>query len=503
MNFLFSIITPIYKTPKYKLKRLYNSLLNQTYTYWEWIVYDDSPSEYKEAYDYINELSKDDIRIKLYTNNKNSGSIGEIKRKAFSLGEGEILVEVDHDDELVDTCLENLSIAYNYSNEIGFVYGHACELFEDNGGIIDYGDNWAFGYGRYQISNYNDIDYKVAIVGNINPKTIRHITGIPNHVRSWKRNIYNKIGKHNKNLQVADDYELLVRTFLNTKIAKINVFTYIQYFERDSTNTQFIKNSDIQEMVQRTSKYYNKKIHDRFLEFGIDDYIWIDDSNFNSEIKNPETETFANIIIPENLLRTNLINNIIEKSSNKDIYAYSRVYDIPSTLEYKKSEHYKNLISWIVKLTNCQSYLELGVEYGENIQEIKKIVKKCVGVDINEISNLENIDFYKMTTDEFFSINNNTFDIIFIDASHEFNQVKNDFNNSLNILNKYGIIILHDTDPITPELLSPLHCNDSYRIIDYIELEYNESLNIITLPIQETGMTFVMRKNNRRIYEII
>ena len=124
-------------------------------------------------------------------------------------------------------------------------------------------------------------------------------------------------------------------------------------------------------------------------------------------------------------------------------------------------------------------------------------------MDINEISNLENIDFYKMTTDEFFSINNNTFDIIFIDASHEFNQVKNDFNNSLNILNKYGIIILHDTDPITPELLSPLHCNDSYRIIDYIELEYNESLNIITLPIQETGMTFVMRKNNRRIYEII
>ena len=504
----FSIITPIYKTPIYKLKRLYKSISNQTYDHWEWIVYDDSPPEYTEASEYIQLLSEQDENIRLYRNEKNSGIIGEVKKKAFLLGEGDILVEVDHDDELVDTCLENLLTAYSYSDEIGFVYGHACEQYEDSDDIIDYGDNWAFGYGRYKNAIYNNKEYKVAIVGNINPKTIRHITGIPNHVRSWRKDVYHKIGGHNKTLHVADDYELFVRTFLNTKIAKIDVFTYIQYFERNRSNTQFTKNSDIQEIVKQTASFYNKKIHSKFLEIGISDYVWVDYNHFDTNIKNPEIEEYANIIIPIDLLKNNLIeietkNNLIKMENKQDKYAYSRVYNIPSTLEYKQTEHYSNLIKWMVRLTNCQSYLELGVEYGLNIQEIKNLVKICVGVDINVVDIIDkgNIEFYQMTTDDFFSKNKRTFDIIFVDANHNFEQVKKDFDNSVKILNEFGVIILHDTDPIIEELLTPGHCDDSYKIVDYISSK--KDLNIITLPIQETGLTLVMRKKDRRVNKFI
>ena len=503
MNFLFSIITPIYKTPIYKIKRLYESLLSQTYSNWEWVVYDDSPIDHKESYNYIKNLS--DNRITLYTENKNIGIIGEVKKKAFSLAKGDILVEVDHDDELVDTCLENLSIAYLYSNEIGFVYGHACEIYENSDDIIDYGDNWAFGYGSYKTIEYRNKEYKVAIVGNINPKTIRHITGIPNHVRSWRKDIYNKIGGHNKNLEVADDYELIIRTFLNTKMAKINAFTYIQYF--DSNNTQFEKNSEIQKLVYQTSIFYNKKIHDRFSELNINDYVWVDEYDYNLNLEKSIVESYANIIIPTNLLKTVFLDNIIQPTINniiqvddQDLYGYSRIYDIKSTLKYKKTEHYYNIIKWIIKLTNCQSYLELGVEYGINISEVKDLVKTCVGVDINSFDNSSDIEFYQMTTDNFFSINKRYFDIIFIDANHNFEQVRKDFDNSIRILNKFGIIILHDTDPITSELLEENHCYDSYRIVDYISSK--TTLNIITFPIQETGMTFVMRKGDRRIFNI-
>lgn len=488
-NLFFSIITPIYKTPIYKLERLYLSLVNQTYTNWEWVVFDDSPSEHTESYNYIKSLN--DNRIKLFSNGENSGIIGEVKKKAFFLGEGDILVEVDHDDELIDTCLENLKIAYNYDKEIGFVYGHCCELYEDQEGILDYGDNWGFGYGRYQTGIYKDKEYKVAIVPNINPKTIRHITGIPNHVRSWRKNIYHKIGGHNEDLHVADDYELFVRTFLITKIAKINVFTYIQYFERNHENTQFSKNADIQKITYAVSEIFNEKIHEKFLELGIDDYVWSSDLN----VASPEKEQYVNIIIPTNILK----NNLIEMKNKHDLYGYSRVYGIEPTLEYKQTEHYSNIIKWLVRLTNCQNYLELGVEYGTNIQEIKNIVDICVGVDINVVDIVDKgkIEFYQMTTDEFFKQNKRNFDIIFIDANHEFEQVKKDFNNSLKILNKYGIIILHDTDPIIEELLDPKYCHDSYKIIDYISKK--KDINIITFPIQETGMTFVMRKNDRRV----
>lgn len=501
----FSIITTVYKTSEYKIQRLYNSLLNQTYTEWEWIVYDDSPTGYKETYNIIDILSKNDNKIKLYSDNKNCGIIGEVKRKAFFLAEGEILVEVDHDDELVDTCLENLKIAYEYSDDIGFVYGHACELYEDDKdgkSIIDYGDNFSFGYGYYSNFKYKEKEYKVSICSNINPKTIRHIVGVPNHVRSWRKDIYHKIGGHNKFLNVADDYELIIRTFLNTKIAKINVFTYIQYFERNGSNTQFTKNADIQDLVHLTANFYNSKIHKKFLELGIDDYIYINDTSYNFELNNPTIEQYANIIIPDNLLKGVIeVKKEVESNKNENVYGYSRVYNIKSTLQYKKTEHYSNLIKWIIKLTNCQSYLELGVEYGINITEMKNLVKICVGVDINTVNIAkDNIEFFQMTTDDFFKQNTKKFDIIFVDANHNFEQVKKDFNNSLSILNKFGIIILHDTDPINEELLDENHCYDSYKIIDYISS--NPELNIITFPIQETGMTFVMRKNDKRINEI-
>lgn len=475
----FSIITPIYKTPEFKIQRLYNSLVNQTYSNWEWIVFDDSPTDYKDSYNYVSDLSKSDDRIKLYSDNKNCGIIGEVKRKAFYLGSGDILVEVDHDDELINTCLENLKIAYEYSEDIGFVFGFCCEIYENEENILDYGDDWAFGYGGYTDVIYNNKKYKVATVGNVNPKTIRHIVSIPNHVRTWRKDVYYKIGGHNKHLHVADDYELFVRTFLNTKIAKINVFTYIQYFERNATNTQFVKNRDIQNLVALTANFYNNKIHNRFVELGVNDYVWIDSKTYDLSLPNPVYEEYANIIIPNDIL----INNIHFDSEDKDTYAYSRLYNIPSITKYKQTEHYINFIIWLVKLTNCQSYLELG---SETSQDIKKFVKTCVNV--NDI------------TDDFFKTNNQKFDIVFIDKNHNFEQTKIDFDNSLNVLNKFGIIMIHDTDPITKDLLKPEHCDDCYKINEYIESQ--ENFNIITLPLQESGMTIVMRKNDKRILNI-
>ena len=41
---------------------------------------------------------------------------------------------------------------------------------------------------------------------------------------------------------------------------------------------------------------------------------------------------------------------------------------------------------------------------------------------------------------------------------------------------------------------------ESYKINEYIESQ--ENFNIITLPLQESGMTIVMRKNDKRILNI-
>ena len=40
---------------------------------------------------------------------------------------------------------------------------------------------------------------------------------MPNHCRVWNRDTYHKIRGHSRHISVADDYELIVKTFLETK----------------------------------------------------------------------------------------------------------------------------------------------------------------------------------------------------------------------------------------------------------------------------------------------
>ena len=51
---------------------------------------------------------------------------------------------------------------------------------------------------------------------------------------------------------------------------------------------------------------------------------------------------------------------------------------------------------------------------------------------------------FKMTSNEFFMTNSKKYDLIFVDGDHSSNQVKIDINNSWNILNKGGYLILDD-----------------------------------------------------------
>jgi predicted O-methyltransferase YrrM len=62
----------------------------------------------------------------------------------------------------------------------------------------------------------------------------------------------------------------------------------------------------------------------------------------------------------------------------------------------------------------------------------------------NNLMNIENLNKYKNTSDNFFENNQNFFDIIYIDGLHKYHQVKKDLNNALKFLKKDGIIICDD-----------------------------------------------------------
>jgi glycosyltransferase involved in cell wall biosynthesis len=283
---LVTVFTAAYETGE-KIRRPFLSLLEQTYSNWEWIVVDDSDDNGK-TFKVVNDLAKKDHRIQVFKPWEHSGVIGRIKNWACSLGNGHFLVELDHDDELTDDALDCVVKGFQQFPEAGFLYTDCAEVFED-GTSSTYRNGWAFGYGSYRDVEYRGRLLKSGSAGNINAKTIRHIISAPNHIRAWRKSFYESIGGHNKELHVADDYELIVRTFLKTRMIRVPRLCYLQHI---SENTgQRTRNADIHRHVRSIRTYYDRMIHNRFLELGCEDFIWDEErGESNLNIPNPGVE---------------------------------------------------------------------------------------------------------------------------------------------------------------------------------------------------------------------
>lgn len=297
---LISVFTPVYNTGEL-LYQTYESLRNQTYDNWEWVIVNDSTDERKTG-NVIKNICKKDPRVKEYKLDKQSGgNIGFVKYFACSMTSGELLVELDHDDYLLPNCLHKLKHTMETHPECGFFYSDCIQLFRDTETPLIYPDGWAWGYGYYYDYEHNGKKIKVGSTPNINPKTIRHIVSSPNHVRSWRRNLYFNIGGHNKHLPIADDYELVVRSFLNTKMCKINSPLYVQYYQKESgyINTTDYRRADIQRRVDYIHKYYNSSILNRFNQLGVEDWAYQENplNPLLSKSKFKDSEGYVNIIV--------------------------------------------------------------------------------------------------------------------------------------------------------------------------------------------------------------
>jgi len=269
------------------------SLKHQTYHNWEWVIWDDSDDEGMTAA-MVQAHANLDHRINLIPSPRHSGIIGEIKYNACALSRGAILVELDHDDELTPDALRVVVAAYNKYPEAGFYYTDFAEV-DPHLKPVGYPGGFGFGLGTYRKEMFRGHELYVANAPGISPKTIRHLVAAPNHLRAWRRDTYFKIGGHNRQLHVADDFEILLRTFLGTRMVHIPRLGYIQYHD-EGQNTQRLRNKEIQRHVRFLRWTYDRLIHERFLELGIDDYIWNEEKGFSDFSRpNPDVVQAASI----------------------------------------------------------------------------------------------------------------------------------------------------------------------------------------------------------------
>lgn len=271
----FSVFTCTYNTGEFKLRRLYDSLKSQTYREWDWFIIDDSPNE-----DTVNLIeSFKDPRITVIRNHSIHGNIGFNKHTIAMMCDGDFLCEVDHDDELTADCFETIKDAYKKYPDSDFLYSCALELVMPSKTPIMYPDGWGWGEGLTKTDIINGEKFTFSESPAVNPYSIRTIFAQPNHIRCWKRDFYHKIGGHSTKLSVLDDQELLIRTFLNGKITKIDKALYIQYEGEggrgvNKDNTQSVRFNEIQRTTMLLKNKYDKAIHERVISLGYKDDPW-------------------------------------------------------------------------------------------------------------------------------------------------------------------------------------------------------------------------------------
>ena len=112
-----SVCLAVYKTKPEYLKECIESILNQTFTDFEFLIVDDCPED-KECEKIIKSYA--DNRIKYYRNEKNLG-ISRTRNKLLDLATGEYIAVMDHDDISLPTRLEKEVAYLDEHPEIGVV----------------------------------------------------------------------------------------------------------------------------------------------------------------------------------------------------------------------------------------------------------------------------------------------------------------------------------------------------------------------------------------------
>lgn len=243
-----SIITPTHN-PKY-ISELAETIFSQSYTNWEWIILLNNGAEFPE-------FNSADGRIRIVKSNQNTTSVGALKKEACSLATGDVIVEVDHDDMLTPDCLQEVAKAFE-NDEIGFVYSDNAKLSDD---FTPYADihGWS-----YKMFNWMGKDLYSMNSQPLYPGRFGYIWFAPDHVRAWRKSVYNSIGGHNPDLDICDDQDLMHRLYMVTKFHYIPKVLYI--YRISGENTWIERNKSIQ---HKTVELYNQNIYalaERFSE---------------------------------------------------------------------------------------------------------------------------------------------------------------------------------------------------------------------------------------------
>ncbi|WKV08527.1 glycosyltransferase family 2 protein [Thermoanaerobacterium sp. CMT5567-10] len=205
-----SIIVPVWNTPKRFLTDMIESVLNQTYSYWELCIADGASNE-EHVRECIEAYVTKDKRIKVKYLNENKGIVGN-SNEALGLATGDYIVLLDHDDTLAPFALFEIVKAINENPDADFIYSDEDKISEDGGKRFDphFKPDWS-------------------------PDTLKSYNYIT-HLSVIKKELLDEVGWFKEGYEGSQDYDLILRcTEKALNVVHIPKILYHWRFHENST----------------------------------------------------------------------------------------------------------------------------------------------------------------------------------------------------------------------------------------------------------------------------
>ena len=205
-----SVLMPVYNTDNTILKQTIESILNQTFTDFEFLIVNDcSTNENVEKI--VLEYQQKDNRIKYFMNEKNLGISGT-RNKLIDLSQGEYLAVMDHDD---------ISLPNRFEKQVEFL---------DKNLDVGVVASWYEEFPKTKVVKYptNDFDIKLHLMRGC---VLLH----PSSMIRKKVLIENNL-KYEADFSPAEDYCLWIRLIQFTKFANMPEVLFKYRLYNDNTS---------------------------------------------------------------------------------------------------------------------------------------------------------------------------------------------------------------------------------------------------------------------------
>lgn len=181
---VFSIITPVYNPPIWALEACIASVLQQSFTDWEWCIADDASTD-PRVHETLLRIQRKDKRIKVTFRSSNGGIIAA-SNSALENATGEFIALLDHDDSLTKDALNAVFSAIQTNENVDYLYSDEDKV-DENGTVFDQFNKPDFSPERLRGQNYCS------------------------HLSVFRKDLLDRVGRFRDGFEGSQDYDLILR----------------------------------------------------------------------------------------------------------------------------------------------------------------------------------------------------------------------------------------------------------------------------------------------------